>query len=108
MWFLLSFVDDYCNRFKELPPLELDPLETPEPEKHEEPDEPEEETNLDELNILDRTILQMKEKYHPKTKTVKVGMFAVLVQNELSYHCCLADIENRIRQLQMNGWRIKK
>lgn len=105
---MLSFVDDYCNRFKELPPLKLDPLKISEPEKHEEPDETDEEINLDELNILDRTILQMKEKYHPKTKTVKVGMFAVLVQNELPYHCCLADIENRTRQLQMNGWRIPK
>jgi hypothetical protein len=50
----------------------------------------------------------MKEKYHPKTKTVKVGLFAVAVQNELPYHYCLADIENRTRQLQMNGWRIPK
>ena len=108
MWFLLSFVEDYCKRFKELPPLELDSLKIPEPEKQEEPDETDEEINLDELNILDRTILQMKEKYHPKTKTVKVGLFAVAVQNELPYHCCLADIENRTRQLQMNGWRITK
>ena len=102
---MLSFVEDYCNRFKELPPLKLDPLKIPEQEKQEEPDEPEEDINFDELNILDKTIIQLKNKNHPTGKVPQVGMFAVLVQSMLDKHVCLADIENRVRQWNMNNWK---
>ena len=60
---------------------------------------------LDNMSQLDKTIIQLKNKNHPTGKVPRVGMFAVLVQSNLDKHVCLADIENRVRQWNMNNWK---
>lgn len=111
-----DFINNYMNTFSNLPKVVLkktfiesfenDELDGIDENIEDEKDKYENEHNTSHcINDLDTVILQLREEKFPGKNVPGIGLFAVLVQQRLGGKPCLAEIENRVRQWQMNKWK---
>lgn len=102
-----NFVHNYIQVFDNIPSIVLKRAEV---EQFGDKNTPDTNKHLPCVRLsgeLDFAILRSKRLNHPDENITQIGNFAVLVQSTLEHKVCLPDIENRIRQLQMNRWRVE-